>query len=512
MVKVKRAIISVSDKEGIVELAGLLRASGVELLSTGGTAKLLRGNGIECVEVSDFTGFPEILDGRVKTLNPKIYGGLLALRDNSDHLRQMADNGIVPIDLVVCNLYPFEETLKKGSSDEEIIENIDIGGPTMLRAAAKNYRHVCVLSGKKLYEPFMREFKEHHGAVSPEFSMQCAAEVFRLTAGYDSAISSYFGDKHIAEEGFPEVLDIVLDKIQALRYGENPHQPAAWYGFRGRKGSQRRQLHGRELSFNNLLDIESTYSLVNQFSAPACIITKHTNPCGAAVAGDSLSAYNRALETDPLSAFGGIAGFNCVVGADLAREIITRFYEVVVAPGYEPEALDIFRSKENLRIIQSPPGARSEYDFRTLNDGFLVQCPDESSSAKMNIVTEKKPSSEEMDALEFAWTVCKFVKSNSIVIGTLGQTLGIGAGQMSRYDAARVAVMKMGDNFKSKVQPVVMASDAFFPFPDSIEVAKKAGVSAVIQPGGSLNDPSVIDTCDSLGISMVFTGMRHFRH
>lgn len=511
MIKISRAIMSVSDKSGIVELAKFLSERGVEILSTGGTAKTLRENGIKVMDVSEFTGFPEILDGRVKTLHPKIYGGLLAIRDNKEHQKQMKENNLVPIDLIVCNLYPFEATLKRGASHEEIIENIDIGGPTMIRAASKNYKYVCVLVKPEMYREFMEEMERNNGCVSEEFSFRCAREVFRHTSKYDFAISSYFSKKVEGEKALPDEMDIRLIKVQNLRYGENPHQLAAWYRFSD-KEFPRQQFQGKELSFNNLLDMEASYILVNQFSTPACVIVKHNNPCGVATGKDIEVAYEKALETDPLSAFGGIIGLNRKVDGALAEKIIERFYEVIIAPEYDEDALDVFKKKENLRVIKSPVDIKLKYDFKTLNDGFLIQTPDDKEYEKLEVVTEKAPDDKEMSALKFAWTVCKFVKSNTIVIATEGQTVGIGAGQMSRYDSARVAVMKMRDNFKREIKPLVVASDAFFPFPDSIDVLREAGVSAIIQPGGALKDKDVIETCNKYGIAMVLTGMRHFKH
>jgi len=511
MIKIGRAILSVSDKEGIVELAQFLKKYGIELLSTGGTSRTLKENGISVKDISDFTGFPEILDGRVKTLHPRIYGGILGIRGNKEHEKQMEENNLLPIDLIVCNLYPFEETLKKGAPDEEIVENIDIGGPTMIRAASKNYRNVCVLVNRQMYGEFKKQMEENSGCVSEDFSFRCAREVFRHTARYDFVISSYFSGK-LEKEKLAGEIDLRLLKVQELRYGENPHQKAAWYRFADSEPFERKQFQGKELSFNNLLDMEATYTLVNHLPAVSCAIIKHTNPCGAATGENLSAAYEKALETDPMSAFGGIAGFNGKVDAQLAEKIAERFYEVIIAPDYEKEAIEIFRKKPNLRIIQSPDRIKPRYDFRTLNDGLLVQTPDDMEFEKLETVTEKKPSAKELSALKFAWTVCKHVKSNAIVFSSENQTIGIGAGQMSRYDSTRVAAMKMRDNFKVQVTPLVMASDAFFPFPDSVEAAKEAGVSAIIQPGGSLNDKKVIETANKLGISMVLTGMRHFRH
>jgi len=510
MIKIERAILSVSDKTGIVELAKFLKKYNVEIISTGGTAKLLKKNGIEVIEVSQFTGFPEILDGRVKTLHPKIYGGILSIKDKEEHLREMYENKILPIQLIVCNLYPFEETLKSGKGDEEIIENIDIGGPTMIRAGAKNYKYVCVLINPSLYSEFMEQMEKNNGFVSVEFSLKCAKEVFRLTSRYDFLIYSYFSKK-TEKEILPDEIDLRLIKVSNLRYGENPHQIAGWYRFID-KEYKREVFQGKELSFNNLIDMESAYNLVNQFEQPTCVIIKHTNPSGVGIGKNLIEAYEKALQTDPISAFGGIVGFNKKVDSELAEIFIKKFYEIIVAPEYEEKALEIFKSKPDLRVIKCPEKLKYEYDFRTIVDGFLIQKPDEIDYEKFEVVTEKKPSEEEIEALKFAWKVCKFIKSNGIVIATKNQTLGIGTGQMSRYDSTRIAIMKMRDNFKDIPKPIVLASDAFFPFPDSIIEASKAGVSSIIQPGGSKQDDEVIKKCNELGISMVFTGTRHFKH
>ncbi len=510
MIKIERAILSVSDKTGIVELAKFLKKYNVEIISTGGTAKLLKKNGIEVIEVSQFTGFPEILDGRVKTLHPKIYGGILSIKDKEEHLREMYENKILPIQLIVCNLYPFEETLKSGKGDAEIIENIDIGGPTMIRAGAKNYKYVCVLINPSLYSEFMEQMEKNNGFVSVEFSLKCAKEVFRLTSRYDFLIYSYFSKK-TEKEILPDEIDLRLIKVSNLRYGENPHQIAGWYRFID-KEYKREVFQGKELSFNNLIDMESAYNLVNQFEQPTCVIIKHTNPSGVGIGKNLIEAYEKALQTDPISAFGGIVGFNKKVDSELAEIFIKKFYEIIVAPEYEEKALEIFKSKPDLRVIKCPEKLKYEYDFRTIVDGFLIQKPDEIDYEKFEVVTEKKPSEEEIEALKFAWKVCKFIKSNGIVIATKNQTLGIGTGQMSRYDSTRIAIMKMRDNFKDIPKPIVLASDAFFPFPDSIIEASKAGVSSIIQPGGSKQDDEVIKKCNELGISMVFTGTRHFKH
>lgn len=510
MIKIERAILSVSDKKNIVELAKFLKKYNVEIISTGGTAKLLKENGIDVIEVSQFTGFPEILDGRVKTLHPKIYGGILSIRDKEEHLRQMKENNILPIQLIVCNLYPFEETLKSGKGDEEIIENIDIGGPTMIRAGAKNYKYVCVLINPSFYNEFMDQMEKNNGCVSIEFSLKCAKEVFKLTSRYDFLIYSYFSKK-TEREILPDEIDLKLIKVSNLRYGENPHQIAKWYRFID-KEYKREVFQGKELSFNNIIDMESAYNLVNQFEQPCCVIIKHTNPCGVGTGKNLIEAYERALQTDPLSAFGGIVGFNRKVDSELAKIFIKKFYEIIISSDYDEKALEIFKSKPDLRVIKCPEKIKYEYDFRAIVDGFLIQTPDEIDYEKFEVVTEKKPTEEEIEALKFAWKVCKFIKSNGIVIATKNQTLGIGTGQMSRYDSTRIAIMKMRDNFKEIPKPVVLASDAFFPFPDSIIEAGKAGVTSIIQPGGSKQDEEVIKKCNELGISMVFTGTRHFKH
>ncbi len=510
MIKIERAILSVSDKTGIIELAKVLKKYNVEIISTGGTAKILKENKIDVIEVGQFTGFPEILDGRVKTLHPKIYGGILSIKDNPEHLKQINQHNIPPIQLIVCNLYPFEKTLKSGKSDEEIIENIDIGGPTIIRAGAKNYKYVCVLVKPEMYDEFIKEIEDNNGSITEEFSFKCAKEVFKLTSRYDHIIFTYFSGK-IEKEILPSEINIHLIKVCDLRYGENPHQKGAWYRFID-KEFKREIFQGKELSFNNLLDLESAYNLVWQFEKPSCVIIKHTNPCGVASGKDLIEAYEKALECDPLSAFGGIVGFNSKVDKQLAEILIKRFYEIVVAPDYENTALEIFKERQNLRVIKCFKKIKYDYDFKTLSDGFLVQTPDDIDYEKFEVVTEKKPNQDEIEALKFGWKVCKFIKSNGIVISTKDQILGIGTGQMSRYDSTRIAVMKMKDNFKEIPKPVVLASDAFFPFSDSIEVASKAGVSAIIQPGGSNADKEIIKKCNELGISMVFTGTRHFKH
>ncbi|MCM8785825.1 MAG: bifunctional phosphoribosylaminoimidazolecarboxamide formyltransferase/IMP cyclohydrolase [Candidatus Omnitrophica bacterium] len=510
MIKIERAILSVSDKTGIIDIAKVLKKYNVEIISTGGTAKILKENQIDVIEVSQFTGFPEILDGRVKTLHPKIYGGILSIKDNPEHLKQINQYNIPPIQLIVCNLYPFEQALKSRKSDEEIIENIDIGGPTIIRAGAKNFKYVCVLVKPDIYSEFIREFENNNGSVTEEFSFKCAKEVFNLTSRYDYIISSYFKSK-VEKEILPAEMNIHLIKVCDLRYGENPHQKGAWYRFIDKR-FEREIFQGKELSFNNLLDLESAYNLVWQFENPTCVIIKHTNPCGVATGQNLIEVYEKALECDPLSAFGGIVGFNRKVDRKLAEILIKRFYEIIVAPDYEKDALEIFKKRDDLRVIKCPEKIRYDYDFRTISDGFLVQTPDDIDYEKFEVVTEKKPTEDEIEALKFGWKVCKFIKSNGIVISTKNQVLGIGTGQMSRYDSTRIAIMKMNENFKEIPKPIVLASDAFFPFPDSIEIASNVGISSIIQPGGSKADKDIIKRCNELGISMIFTGTRHFKH
>ncbi len=509
MIEVKRALISVSDKTGIVDLAKFLDRKDVEIISTGGTARTLKQAGISVKEISQITGFPEILDGRVKTLHPFIYGGILYKRDNTSHIEQVRFHNIKQIDLVVVNLYPFEKVFfNRDASDEELIENIDIGGPSMIRASAKNWKFVCVLVSPEFYPAVMEEI-ENQGGISEATSRKCAAEVFRTTSYYDWLISRYF--ERNQEFSFRETIGFYYKKIDQLRYGENPHQKAAWYRCADRNFSWK-QLQGKQLSFNNILDMESAYRIACEFDEPSCCIIKHNNPCGVAAMKTQEQAYENALKTDPLSAFGGIIGLNRALTPETARMISKTFFEVIISPSFSQEAVEILSKKENLRLIEMPSFNLPEFEIKGTNSGILIQTHDTKNWGNLEVKTKREPTDEEMEALKFSWTVCKHVKSNAIVLGTTNQIVGIGAGQMSRYDSTRVAVMKMKDNFKKKISPLVMASDAFFPFPDSIEEAAKAGVTAVIQPGGSLKDDEVIRVCDRKKIAMVFTGVRHFKH
>lgn len=508
MIKVKRALISVSDKTGIVELAKVLEKNNVEIISTGGTAKTLKEAGISVKEISELTGFPEILDGRVKTLHPLIYGGILFKRDNSTHIEQISKHKISQIDLVVVNLYPFEKVFfSEKATDEELIENIDIGGPSMIRASAKNWKFVCVVVDPGFYPVIIEEI-EKNGGISENTSRMCAAEVFHTTSYYDWLISRYF-DKN--QSDFRETIGFYYKKIENLRYGENPHQKAAWYRSADRK-IYWKQIQGKQLSFNNILDMENAYSIACEFTEPSCCIIKHNNPCGAATGRTQKEAFEKALKTDPLSAFGGIIGLNKQLDAETAELIKDIFFEVVIAPSFSKESIEILSKKENLRLIEVPEMKKGEFDIKGTANGILLQTYDNINWEKLEVKTKRQPTKEELEALKFANIICKYVRSNAIVLGTTNQIVGIGAGQMSRYDSTRVAVMKMKDNFKEKVSPLVMASDAFFPFPDSIEVAAQSGVTAIIQPGGSLKDNEVIETCEKYNISMVFTGARHFRH
>ncbi len=509
MIKVKRALISVSDKSGLIDLAKVLAKNNVEIISTGGTAKAIKEAGIPVKEISEITGFPEILDGRVKTLHPAIYGGILYKRDNPGHLEQVSKHSIRQIDLVVVNLYPFEKVFfSRQATDEELIENIDIGGPSMIRASAKNWKFVCVVVSPEFYPLIIEEIKEN-GGISEETSKRCAAEVFHTTSYYDWLISRYF-DRNLPFS-FRETMGFYYKKIDQLRYGENPHQQAAWYRYADTKISWK-QLQGKQLSFNNILDMENAYKIACEFELPSCCIIKHNNPCGAAAGKTQKEAFEKALKCDPLSAFGGIIGLNKILEAETASLIKEIFFEVIIAPGFSKEAIEILSKKENLRLIEMPSLETGEVEIRSTTGGVLLQTYDKETWQNLDVKTKKKPTEEELEALKFAYIICKYVRSNAIVLGTTNQTVGIGAGQMSRYDSTRVAVMKLRDNFKGKISPLVMASDAFFPFPDSIEVAAEAGVTAIIQPGGSLKDKEVIEECDKRGISMVFTGMRHFRH
>ena len=520
MNKIKRVLISVTDKKGIVAFAGKLKSLNVEILSTGGTAAQLRRHGIDITEVSDYTGFPEMMDGRLKTLHPKIHGGLLALRDNEAHMKAATEHHIAMIDMIVINLYRFEETVaKENASLEEAIENIDIGGPAMLRAAAKNYRYVTVVTDPGDYPVILKEMKDTGGSISGSTNYILARKAFQLTARYDAAISNYLG--HINPDGsrktFPDTFTLQFDKAQDLRYGENPHQSAAFYREQGPAPSAisgARQLQGKELSYNNIMDSDAAWQMVTDFELPATVIIKHANPCGAATSEDDIAAaYRRAMETDPVSAFGGIVAMNRPVSRKAAEELAGTFLEVIIAPGFDDDAKAVLSGKKNIRLLEIPSssGARpSGYDFRRVVGGILVQDRDmdEFDIRKARIVTKRTPSAEEYQALDFAWRIVKHVKSNAIVIAAKDQLVGVGAGQMSRVDSVRIAAMKAIIPTKG----CVLASDAFFPFRDGIDMAAEAGVTAVIQPGGSIRDEEVIQAADEHGMAMVFTGIRHFKH
>ncbi len=521
MTKIKRALMSVSDKTGLDTLALALHDMGVEILSTGGTSRFLKDSGVKVKDVSEFTGFAEMLDGRVKTLHPKIHGGLLALRKNADHQAQVKKHGLEYIDLVVVNLYPFEKTLNQPkATKEEIIENIDIGGPAMLRSAAKNYQDVAVICDPQDYEYIIKELKENKGELPLATKEKLAGKVFTHTAGYDSIISNYFASQTTpAAEVLPDKVLLNLSKMQSLRYGENPHQQAALYRQSGLQRNEDlvnlKQLHGKELSFNNLLDLEAAWNIVKDFGQEkVAVILKHNNPCGVGKGNTLLEAYRRALSCDPVSAFGGIVATNFTMDEESAREMNKLFLELTIAEAYTAGALKTLQEKKNLRIIELPlsklPGP--DIDFKKISGGFLAQEKDiVLTMAELKTVTRRNPSEEEMKALKFAWNVCKNVKSNAIVYANKNQTIGIGGGQTSRVDASEIAVLK-AQKHNLDTKGTVLASDAFFPFRDGVDAAAKAGVTAIIQPGGSVRDEEVILACNENNIAMVFTGIRHFKH
>jgi len=522
MAMIKRALISVSDKTGVVEFALSLHQFGVEILSTGGTAKLLQESAIPVIEVGDYTGFPEMLDGRVKTLHPKIHGGILGRRDLPAHLAAMEDAGIPPIDLVVVNLYPFAATVVKADCTlEDAIENIDIGGPTMVRAAAKNYAHVAVVTDPSDYSSLVKELTATKGAIGQEMRFDLAKKAFSHTAEYDGMISNYLTalDTHGQRQPFPQRLNLQFTKAQDCRYGENPHQNGAFYVAQSESNASiasARQLQGKELSYNNIADADAALECVKQFDAePACVIVKHANPCGVAYGRNLLEAYDRAYKTDPESAFGGIIALNGELDVATAQAIVERqFVEVIIAPSVAPAAVEIVASKKNVRLLEcgqwpSTPGKR--FDFKRVTGGLLVQDADLALYNELKVVTKRAPTEQEMSDLLFAWRVAKYVKSNAIVYASSGMTIGVGAGQMSRVNSARIAAIK-AEHAGLEVRGSVMASDAFFPFRDGIDQAAQAGIAAVIQPGGSMRDEEVIAAADEHGMAMVFTGMRHFRH
>lgn len=508
----KRALISVSDKSGIVSFAEKLNALGYEVISTGGTLRLLQDEGVAAKSVETVTNFPEILDGRVKTLHPFVHGGLLAKRDNDAHMAALAENDITPIDIVVVNLYPFKETVTKPEvTEEEIIENIDIGGPTMLRAAAKNFADVLVVVDPNDYDQIAESLAV--GAVSMTERKQLAAKVFRHTAHYDAMIARYFNET--TEEQFPENYSVTYEKVQNLRYGENPHQQAAFYEdvqHRGISLATAKQLHGKELSFNNIQDANAALEIVAEYEEAAVVAVKHMNPCGIGLADDISTAFTRAYEADPISIFGGIIACNREVDAATAEQMHQIFLEIVMAPSFTEEALAILRQKQNIRLLEMAESTEKLVapKITTVKGGILVQTADDGMIEResLAVVTNRKPTAEELEDLLFSWKAVKHVKSNAIVLAKEKQTIGIGAGQMNRIGAANIAIAQAGE----KAKGAVLASDAFFPMPDTVEAAAAAGITAIIQPGGSKRDQDSIDVCNKHGIAMVYTNMRHFKH
>jgi phosphoribosylaminoimidazolecarboxamide formyltransferase / IMP cyclohydrolase len=516
--KIERAILSVTDKTGLADFARKLAGMGVELISTGGTAQLLRGAGISVKDISEITGFPEMLDGRVKTLHPRVHGGILHRRENASHRTAVAEHGIQPIDMVVVNLYAFEKTAaKSGVHFDELIENIDIGGPSMIRSAAKNFQDVAVVTSPSDYEAIAEEMATSRGSLSAHTKWQLAQKAFATTAAYDSAIASTLErvsvngnfELHSPDE-FPENLRLSFTKVADLRYGENPHQKAAMYSDGSGTGvANARQVQGKELSYNNIVDLQAAWDLAQEFEEPVCAIIKHTNPCGAATGKTLAEAYKRALECDPVSAFGGVIGVNRQVDGDAAEEMAKLFLEVIAAPSFDKAAVEKFAAKRNLRLVEIANTPQS-WVLKKVSGGILMQEADlhQLKESDLKVVTKRQPVPEEKRALLFAWKVCKHVKSNAILYARDGQTVGVGAGQMSRVDACRIGAQKAVLPLKG----TVAASDAFFPFPDGVEEIAKAGATAIIQPGGSVRDQEVIEAADRLGLAMVLTGVRHFRH
>jgi phosphoribosylaminoimidazolecarboxamide formyltransferase/IMP cyclohydrolase len=521
------ALLSVSDKSGIVELAGALHALGIRLISTGGTAKLLAEQGLPVTEVAEVTGSPEMLDGRVKTLHPKVHGGLLARRDVPQHMAALQQHGIATIDILVVNLYPFEQTVgKAGCTLEDAIENIDIGGPAMVRSAAKNWRDVAVLTDASQYPQVLAELRTD-GKIAQQTRFALAVAAFNRISNYDAAISDYLSS--LQADGsralFPGQANGRFIKLQDLRYGENPHQQAAFYrDLYPAPGSLvlAQQLQGKELSYNNIADADAAWECVKSFDAPACVIVKHANPCGVALGKDALEAYGKAFQTDPTSAFGGIIAFNRTVDEAAAQAVAKQFVEVLMAPEFTQQALAVFQAKANVRVLKIalPPGGTTDWeqgrnamDVKRVGSGLLMQTADnrELALADLKVVTKKQPTVEQLQDLLFAWKVAKFVKSNAIVFCKGGMTMGVGAGQMSRLDSARIASIK-AEHAKLSLQGTVVASDAFFPFRDGLDVVVDAGATCVIQPGGSMRDAEVIAAADERGVAMVFSGVRHFRH
>ncbi|HXC96756.1 MAG TPA: bifunctional phosphoribosylaminoimidazolecarboxamide formyltransferase/IMP cyclohydrolase [Edaphobacter sp.] len=522
LLPIRRALLSVTDKTGLVDFAKALVFFGVDLISTGGTAKALREAGLPVRDISDLTGFPEMLDGRVKTLHPKVHGGILHIRDNAEHMASVTEHAIEPIDMVVVNLYAFEKTSQRPAvSFADVIENIDIGGPSMVRSAAKNFSDVAIVTSVADYSVLADEMAANGGSLSRATRWRLSKAAFSVTAAYDAgivnaleSIESPSGKAVFAHDKLPETIRVIDPLLQTLRYGENPHQKAALYTDGSGKGiANAQQLQGKELSYNNIVDLDACWELVSEFDEPAAAIIKHTNPCGASTGASIVEAYRRALEADPVSAFGGVIGINREVDGAAAEEIAKLFVEAIVAPSFTPEALERFGSKKNLRLIEISPAVTPRV-LKQVSGGLLVQDADRLriTEADLKIVTQRHPTAEELRALLFAWPVCKHVKSNAIVYARFseghGQTVGIGAGQMSRVDAARFGAMKAILPLKG----TVAASDAFFPFPDGLETIANAGATAIIQPGGSVRDAEVIAAADRLGVAMAVTGVRHFRH
>ena len=516
--KIRRAILSVTDKTGLVGFARKLAGMGVELISTGGTSKMLRDSGVSVKDISELTGFPEMLDGRVKTLHPKVHGGILHRRENASHRSAVAEHGIEPIDMVVVNLYAFEKTAAKpGVPFEDLIENIDIGGPSMIRSAAKNFQDVAVVTSPGDYDAIAEEMGKSGGQLSATTKWHLAQKAFATTAAYDSAIASTLervsANGHFEfhpDASFPENLRLSFHKVMDLRYGENPHQKAAMYSDGSDSGvANARQIQGKELSYNNIVDLQAAWELAQEFDETVCAIIKHTNPCGTATGKSLVEAYKKALECDPVSAFGGVIGVNRVVDGEAAEEMAKLFLEVIAAPGFDEAAKAKFASKKNLRLVEIA-NAPQKWVLKNVSGGILVQDTDVRplGEADLKVVTKRQPAPEEKRALLFAWRVCKHVKSNAILYARDGQTVGVGAGQMSRVDSCKIGAMKAVLPLKG----TVAASDAFFPFPDGVEEIAKVGATAIIQPGGSVRDQEVIQAADRLGLAMIFTGVRHFRH
>ena len=516
--KIQRAILSVTDKTGLADFARRLAGMGVELISTGGTAKLLRDSGIAVKDISEITGFPEMLDGRVKTLHPKVHGGILHRRADPAHRAAVAEHGIQPIDMIVVNLYAFEKTAAKpGVHFEELIENIDIGGPSMIRSAAKNFQDVAVVTSPADYDAVAEEMSKSGGALSSETKWRLAQKAFATTAAYDSAIASTLervsanGNLEAHRRGgFPDTLRLSFNKVTDLRYGENPHQKAAMYSDGSGTGvANARQVHGKELSYNNIVDLQAAWDLAQEFEEPVCAIIKHTNPCGTATAKSLAEAYKRALACDPVSAFGGVIAVNRPLDGAAAEEMSKLFLEVIGAPSFEKAAVEKFAAKKNLRLVEITNNPQ-KWVMKNVSGGMLVQDADlhQLKESDLKVVTKRPPTAEEVRAMLFAWKVCKHVKSNAILYAREGQTVGVGAGQMSRVESCRIGAQKAVLPLKG----TVAASDAFFPFPDSVEEIAKAGATAIIQPGGSVRDQDAIEAADRQGLAMVFTGVRHFRH